>query len=87
MPAVAARVRVCVSVCVRVCESVCVCVGVCAAADGICHYQTHTSLALSVLTLSLRGNEPAEVEESSGFPRLLLSVSALPLHSRTASAL
>ena len=77
------QLRVCVWGCV--CASVCVCV--CTAADGTCHYQAHTSLALSVLTLCPRGNESAEVEESSGFPRLLLSASALPLHSRAASAL
>lgn len=74
-------------VCVCAFLSVCVSVRVRAAADGTCHYQAHTSLAPSALTLCPRGNEPAEVEESSGFPRLLLSVPALPLHSTAASAL
>lgn len=81
------QLRVCTCACfpARVC--VCVRACVCVTADGTCHYQAHTSLALSMLTLCLRGNESAEVEESSGFPRLLLSAPALPLHTRAASAL
>lgn len=57
----------------RVCVCLWVCVCVCKAADGTCHYQSHKSLAPGMLTLCPRGKEPAEVEESSGFPRLKLA--------------
>lgn len=78
---------VCVRLCAAKAAAAAAAASAAAAADGTCHYQPHISLALSVLTLCPRGNESAEVEESSGFPRLLLSASALPLHSRAASAL
>lgn len=55
----------------RVLMGVCVCMR--KAADGTCHYQSYKSLALGMLTLCPRGKEPAEVEESSGFPRLKLA--------------
>ncbi len=61
------------SVCACAYGCVCVCVCVYKAADGTCHYQSHKSLAPGVLTLCPRGKEPAEVEESSGFPRLKLA--------------